>query len=133
MLIGYDLDGVLCYDGWPKFIRRHGINAHKQKVLTYIPRAQVKIRPLMIKPYVIITSRPGYAQDATIEWLETNGFDNYEIYFIDRPRLPLWNMVNFKAEMIRKLSVTIFFEDDHAIVKALREKCPNTKIIEVKK
>ncbi len=86
-----------------------------------------KVRPQ--KPYIIITGRKYEEWDRTIKQIGTEA----PIYM--RPYGEHGDQLlagKWKAEMINKLGIKIFYEDDPVQIKIIQENCLNVKIIQVK-
>jgi hypothetical protein len=133
MVRAYDLDGTL-RGPWPKrpkpFFHQTGEErrAFDEMCQRHCQEVECLMVPPPDEPYVIITSCHPKFIDNTLEWLEQHGFSNYTIEFIDRARVRQ-NMIDFKAEMIDKYGVTVYYEDDVTIARALRKRCPGVMII----
>ena len=85
-----------------------------------------KVKPQ--KPYIIITGRTYKEWDRTIKEVGTEA----PIYM--RPYGEYGNQSlagKWKAEMINKLGVETFYEDDPVQIKIIQEDCSNVKIIQI--
>jgi len=138
--IGFDLDGVLCDQNVENIIS--SIQDTYREDLYYATRIPQLITALFMSENdvgFIITARRKRLKDLTEEWC-SKFYPFLELHFIDTP---VWNKLNpedvgrwmdevgsIKAKRINQLKLDIYFEDMPQVVSLLREKCPNTKIIQ---
>jgi len=131
MLIGFDLDGVICeYTPWiEKMLQNDSIAS-----MYYLDK------DILLDPYlflsdddemVIITDRPTKFKDVTKEWLKNHNID-CDVYFIGNKETELSSRhaAVKKSSVINDLNVEIYFEDDTRVVELLRE-MTNAKILAV--
>lgn len=136
MIIGFDFDGVLCYFNKPVYMTLQSASV----IELYYERAKPKIQPYDFigdgDSGVIITGRHPDFEKVSKKWL-----DEYKItlpiYFIGEGGHQDWSednrllRIKKKADMINKLGVSVYFEDEIMVVKSLRESCPQCRIIQV--
>ncbi len=122
--VGYDLDGVIVSEKWPK------IDFY---VYTKAPWLWVRFKMIskcIFSPkgkFVIITGRPAVDKEWTEKWLKKNGVYPFDIYYAKHPRYG----IPHKIETINKLGLTTFYESDLNQAVKIKEGCPNCMVIHV--
>ncbi len=138
--VGFDLDGVLLKQGvieWALINK----NEELRKMYCYAD-AMVQITPQLLSheddELFILTGRESCLAEATIKVCNRH-FPGIPVYFIqasvtwkDPSEFSDWfkAIAEAKAVVINKLKLDVYFEDMPETVIALRELCPNTKIIQ---
>jgi 3'-phosphoadenosine 5'-phosphosulfate sulfotransferase (PAPS reductase)/FAD synthetase len=128
--IGMDFDGVVCeklvfYSRKTKEDRER----YYENIRNAKPRMLFEA---LNKNVYLITGRRMEDKEATEEWLRKYGAERLSsrIYYLPYQR-SFDNMVKFKAEMIKKLGLVKFYEDDERIAKRLKKLVPECEIIQV--
>ena len=128
--VGYDLDGTICEKSEinKKYMYCSG---EERKQYKLIREYHMKTAKLVLKPkeeeYYIITSRKPENRSVTMQWLLRANLKPLKVYFMDSPRKRT-NMIKYKADLINKLNLVKYYEDDEKIAKSLKRKCPFTQI-----
>ncbi len=140
MRIGFDIDGVIA--------KQNTVNICLTKELPKIETIYYETREPMLNPYmfaadedeiIFITGRKSELADITKRWCK-KFFPSIKLVLAPSPQwknasekeFQLWFklVAKHKAKIINKLKLDVYFEDMPETVKALRELCPNTKIIQ---
>ena len=128
MNIGVDFDGVICEAQPPiKF-------PFLWQQVRYNKSFKKTVKPYLLNEFnrdevVCITGRTEFYRNITEEWAKKHNL-NIKIHYMPYSRTTK-NMIKWKTEMIEKLNIDVFYEDDNRIIKGLRKNLPNTKIIKV--
>lgn len=122
MIVGYDIDGVLCQDLHEDVFDRKG------DVLMLATRS---VYYATFKPqgdWVAITGRPEIDSEATWDWFMENFHENppKEIYF---NKGAFYQAAAHKADCINELGINLYIESDPNQVEYLRLHCPDTKVV----
>lgn len=120
-LIGYDLDGTLV-PGKPArnkpYFRQTG---PERKAYDVIRREHYKNAPLVRMPskqFVLISGRPIRYESETLFWVDFNGLKPDGIYLMDNV-VTRKNQIAHKIEVLRRLGISRYYEDDPKIARAL--------------
>jgi len=122
MIIGYDLDGTIC-DGTPKrskpYFKQTGLErkAYEQVKINHYRNANVVMRP-NVDNFIIITGRNEKYREVTREWLKANNI-NPEALYMHKGQRTRKEMIAFKLKTCREYHVSLYYEDDPKIAKAL--------------
>jgi len=131
-LVGYDLDGVLCDPPPPRSKPYRLQTGAERQVYEQVRRAHYRIATALLKPedvpYVVITGRKERWRADTLAWLEAHGLRPVALYMNRGPRTRQ-AMIAFKAEVINRLGLARFHEDDATIVRRLSRLCPGCAVI----
>jgi len=132
MIIGFDLDGVIC-DYLPWLVNEIEDEANRR--MFYIDR-EVIVDPSAFAAdddkIIIICDRPTIYRDVTEEWLKEHGI-TYPVFFVGNKHtelLPRHSAMK-KASIIKEHNIEVFFDDNKEAVEILRE-MTDAKIIYVK-
>ena len=132
-LYGYDIDGVLC-ESTPKrekpfFSQNSAERAeHKSKLLAHYENAR-RTTVIPKEPFIAITGRPSWAEDATLKWFDRVGLKPVKV-LLNPFRRTREDMIKHKTEACLRNGVAIFFEDDPQIAKAVQKIGVPTVLIE---
>ena len=123
MIIASDLDGVLCWNPLDKSLYK------PYRLHEYYAQSIAAPCQRMHFQY-IITARKIHFKKLTLQWLKDNNI-KFErlLMFPNRIKKNFRNIVKFKANMINKFDIDIYYEDDVEIANYLKKNCPNTKIV----
>ena len=128
MMIGFDLDGVLCAD------MHKPENPTREQVLEIVQH-RGKFRPLYYPKgdYVIITSRPNEDRQSTIEYIKEHFHQNPPLHIEVNPGKKLSRMESalFKYDACKKLGVSCFVESCEETAKYMRALVPATDTLQV--
>ena len=136
--IATDFDGVICKKILLKKDKKwHNMNGvERVKYRTDYKKYIEEVLPLNVdffknKYFIVITGRKQEDAKATISWCDKYNLYSQKIYYMQKPRTRD-NMIEHKANIINKLNIKVYYEDDAKIVKALDRKCKACEIIFVK-
>jgi hypothetical protein len=104
---------------------RRDLNYVKRKF--YGEWAKKREVPFNVAEAIIITSRREKYKAETLNWLKNNGVEYKEIHFMTVART-FASIVAYKTEKIKELGVTVYYEDDKKIARALERKCEGVEI-----
>jgi uncharacterized HAD superfamily protein len=123
MIIGTDLDGVLCWN--PEDIAEY----RPWRLYQYY-KESIPTKYASKKFDFIVTGRRTHFRKITLQWLAATGvvYDSLRMFPNKFPKTNK-SLSEFKAYWINFLDVDIFYEDDFRIVEFLKKSCPNTEII----
>lgn len=123
--IGTDLDGVLAISLEKREIYRP-FHLHKYY-------AECRATSLCKGDFdFIVTGGKESFRKVTIKWLEEHRVNYREVHFFpNKVRKNNRNLAIFKKEIIEKLEIDVFYEDDVHIVEYLKKQCTNTEIINI--
>jgi len=122
MLIGYDLDGVLC-DKPPKrgkpYSRQKKAEreAYAAELLRHYTTAAVRFVPQ--GRFVIVSGRSARYRSEIEAWVRRNGLSHCEGIYLNPKTRTRRNMVEHKINICRQLDVGLFYEDDPAIARQI--------------
>lgn len=131
---GYDCDGVLCVaptpsnKKWGK-MKGHERKAHQAKLLDHYSKARPLLKPPQLQ-FAVITARKDVpdVRAITEAWLKSKHPKRKpQLYMLDAPRCHR-NVVEFKAQIIRRLELTDYVEDNLRVLKGLRNKVSNVRL-----
>ena len=127
MIIATDLDGVLCWNPLDKSLYK------PYRLHEYYAQSIAAPCQRMHFQY-IITARKIHFKKLTERWLIENNiqFENL-IMLPNGIKKNYRNIVYFKANMINKFDIDIYYEDDVEIANYLKKNCKNTKITLIQK
>ncbi len=120
-MIGYDIDGTLCVPG-PKrnkpFFKQNGPErkAHEEKTRIHMLNAEVMRIPS--EPFILITGRKEKWRSETEEWIRKQGWKPEGLYMLQEGRTRA-NMIKLKVKVCKELNVSVYYEDDLKIAKAM--------------
>jgi len=138
MIIGFDLDGVLCEKqniykpkSW-RYMNGEERRQYQARRAQHIRTAKPSVinAPLFkecIDP-VIITGRKLKDKPGTEEWVNRYTDKEPTIYYLEGEKTRQ-NMIKHKAATINKLGVEVYYEDDIKIIRGLYRLCPDTRFI----
>jgi hypothetical protein len=125
MIIGSDLDGVLCWN--PEDIAEY----RPWRLYQYY-KESIPTKYASKKFDFIVTGRRLHFRKITLQWLAATGvaYDSLRMY---PDKVPKTNksLAEFKAYWINFLRIDTFYEDDIKIAEHLRQNCSGTKIVVV--
>jgi len=148
VIIGFDLDGVIAELDIPTLRLIDLALKNNDEERKHVERYYFSYRPVEVNSnlfcnyhtdkLIILTSRPKEFRDLTEEWLRNNGIRYDKLIMADnilptgKTDLSSWfeDMAKSKAKILKEEGVEIYFEDTPDMVKALREMCPDIKIIQ---
>lgn len=126
-MVGYDLDGVLAKAPPPRpkpwsQMTGNERRLYDRRLLSHYKRAKPLYRPKR-KDWVVVTARKALPdiQTTTLSWFRSNGFGRPIVFFLQGAR-SINNVVEFKADIIDRLELTDFYEDNLSVVRGLRSK-----------
>jgi len=131
MIVGYDLDGVLCtlFKPYKSYRLKNG---EERKLYKRLKREHVGkakcIRKTEGEIVYVVTARKEELRYDTLKWLNANLIRFHRLCMLDTSRTRE-NIINFKKRMIEMYEIEKFFEDDPKIVKKLKKLCPQTEIV----
>lgn len=141
MIIATDLDNTLClFPDLPKSLKRRVLTGEQRrlKIKLYrdnrengIPNKEL-IDKLNKEVFFIITGRRPRWEKVTFDWLKKNKVNPISVFFFTDKCKTRENIIKYKANLINKLKVDIYYEDDEIIIKNLEKLCLKTKIINPK-
>lgn len=115
-MIGYDLDGTLADTNFGLTDRIGLTNVFEQAPVLRKPD----------RPFVVITARPHGTQSqrsATTKWLRDNQPNYKAIYYVSGSEAEI---IKRKADVINRLNLTDFYDNNPDIVAELRKLCRAT-------
>jgi hypothetical protein len=127
-IVATDFDGVLCKKfKMPGIKKWKNMNAHERKIyrteyfkiISKIEPEQYMIDFFKDKQFVIITARKSFTQSITLSWLKANGLNPLSVFYM-RYSNTRENMIQHKAEIIKSMGYTVYYEDDKKICRALK-------------
>ncbi len=136
-VIGLDLDGVLASSPlaatkpWGKMSGPERQQRRENLLFQYAQAHPLFLEQL--KPYMrfhVITARKNTpdVQSVTHEWLHKHYPDRVlSVHFLDKSR-SLKNVIAFKSDVLKKLGVTHFTEDNLEVLKGLKFHAPGVKL-----
>lgn len=139
---GFDIDGTITdIKESRKLIVSSGVSKNPIK-LFLLRRNLKKITPTVwpaVSHVHFITARPSFIKDATIKWLQywrkywaKMGMPTPQYIRTSHPPYTLFTnkeVGHWKAEVINKNNIEIYYEDNPEIRKVLIEQCPYTLIL----
>jgi FMN phosphatase YigB (HAD superfamily) len=146
MIIGFDLDGVLCDVDTPLIRMMDNIKddgARESIAEWYYSDRKPILNPRLFlsenDKMIIITSRPKKYNDITRRWVK-HYFPHSGLIMIDQDSTKKTNdkndidsylksKVERKAKVINELGIDIYFDDDVNVLEYFRELCEKCKII----
>lgn len=147
--IGIDIDGVVADIDLPILRLIDTVEdkeARKNIDKYYYSYRKVELDPQLISNFtgdkvILITGRPEWLRDITIDWLRRNKIRYDKLIICDhaapfgqfsKEELDEWfkGLAIKKAEVLKREGIEVYFEDTPDTVKWLRELCPNIKIIQ---
>lgn len=137
--IATDLDHTLAlFPNYPKRLRKRFLKGkdwalklklyreYREKAKPNIPL----IKKLKNKKFFVVTSRKKYWEKLTKDWLQKYNLIPIQIFFYDKKEKTREEIIKYKASILNKLKIDIYFEDDKIILGALKKICHKTKILQ---
>jgi len=149
MIIGIDIDGVIASIDLP-ILRLIDTLGDKETIRNieefYYANRKLELDPQLISSFIgdkviLITGRPEWLKDITVDWLSRNKIRYDKLIFCNhfapfgqfsKKELDKWfkELAVKKSDVLKEENVEVYFEDTPDTVRWLRELCPNIKIIQ---
>jgi len=131
MKIGYDLDGTI-FPERPKRPKPFSRQSQSEReAFDEFLKEFYKTSKLVRRPRdnaYFITGRKKKFQTVTEKRLNELGIRFRKVFYMDRPKTRQ-NLIEFKSEIINRLELDVYYEDDPLIAKELAKRCQDTAII----
>ena len=123
MILGSDMDGVLCWNSLDKALFR------PYKLHEYYAKCSATGYAERFWMY-IITGRKEHFRRVTERWLSDNGVEYGSLIMLPNgTKKTNKSLARYKADKINQLGIEIYYEDDLRIANYLIKNCPNVEII----
>jgi len=136
--IASDLDNSLClFPDYPKNLRRRFLKGKEWALKLKLYRKYRKeakpnillIKKLKNKKFYIVTSRKKYWKKMTNTWLQKYNLTPMAVFFYNEKEKTREKIIKYKANILKKLKIQVYYEDDIVIAEMLKKLCPKTKIL----
>ncbi len=128
MRIGFDLDGVLAIP-----TQKRSLFKMFEFYRTCIPQISIFSLPDGEHKIYVITGRKECFRRVTVKWLKDCDFHYEDIFFFHGKEKTAHILAAHKINVIKRLGIKLFFEDDAAIAKEIGKAVPGCRVELVKR